>query len=47
MFIVDVFSKLLLEFDAEANRVDIFYFNGASNVQKRPTKTSGPSFLGP
>ena len=34
LFIADVFSKLLLEFDAEANRVDIFYFDGASNVQK-------------
>ena len=34
LFIANVFSKLLLEFDAEANRVDIFYFDRASNVQK-------------
>ena len=34
LFIADVFSKLLLEFDAETNRVEIFYFDGASNVQK-------------
>ena len=34
LFIADVFTKLLLEFDAEKNRVDIFYFDGASNVQK-------------
>ena len=33
LFIADVFTKLLLEFDAEKNRVDIFYFDGASNVQ--------------
>ena len=29
-----MFSKLLLEFDAEANRVNIFYFDGVSKVQK-------------
>ena len=34
LFIADVFTKLLLDFDREKNRVDIFYFDGASNVQK-------------
>ena len=34
LFIADVFTKLLLEFDAEKNRVDVFYFDGPSNVQK-------------
>ena len=35
LFIAHVFTKLLLEFDAEKKkRVDIFYFDGASNVQK-------------
>ena len=34
LFIADVFTKLLLEFDAEKNRMDIFYFDGASNAQK-------------
>ena len=34
LFIADVFTKLLLEFDAEKHRVDIFYFDGVSNVQK-------------
>ena len=34
LFIADVFSKWLLEFDAEANRMDILYFDGASIVQK-------------
>ena len=34
LFIAGVFSGLLLDFDAEANCVDIFYFDGALNVQK-------------
>ena len=34
MFIANVFSALLLEFDAEANCEGIFYFDGASNIQK-------------
>ena len=34
LFSSDVFSNFLLEFNAEANRVDVFYFDGASNVQK-------------
>ena len=34
LFIADVFTKLLLRFDAEKNRVNIFYFDGTSNVQK-------------
>ena len=37
LFIADVFSGLLLNFNAEKNRVDIFYFNGASNMQKAGT----------
>ena len=33
LFIADVFSGLLLDFDAEAkNRVDIFYFDKASTA---------------
>ena len=34
LFIADVFTKLLLKFDAEKTRVDIFYFDSVSNVQK-------------
>ena len=41
-----MFTKLLLEFDAEKNRVDIFYFDRASNVQKAG-KVLGVKFLGP
>ena len=34
MSIANVFSDLLLDFDAEKIRVGIFYFDGASNAQK-------------
>ena len=39
LFIADVFTKLLLEFDTEKTRVDIFYFNGCL-MSRRPTKSS-------
>ena len=34
LYIADFVGGLLGEYDAEKNRVDIFYFDGASNVQK-------------
>ena len=37
LFIADVFNGLLLDFDAEKNCVDLFYFDSASNVQKAGT----------
>ena len=34
LFIANIFSGLFLDFDVGKNRADIFYFDGASNVQK-------------
>ena len=34
LFIADFFSGLLTQYNTEKNRVDSFYFDGASNVQK-------------